>query len=164
MKHCYVHAVGIVSALGAGVASTRAALMRGDTCGMRIEHDWLPHGESCVGRVTAELAALPTEFVEDDCRNNRLLGAAYGQIALPVEKAKEQFGAQRLAVVIGTSTSGIAAGEQAMATKVKRGEFPPSFRIASRRSAPPRRSRRATSERGGPRTLSRPRARPARRR
>ena len=127
MKHCYVHAVGIVSALGAGVASTRAALMRGDTCGMRIEHDWLPHGESCVGRVTAELAALPTEFVEDDCRNNRLLGAAYGQIALPVEKAKEQFGAQRLAVVIGTSTSGIAAGEQAMATKVKRGEFPPSF-------------------------------------
>src|SRR5207302_7646147 len=57
----------------------------------------------------------------------RLLAAAFVQIALQVEKAKDQYGAHRLAVVIGTSTSGIAAGEDAMAAKIKRGAFPPGF-------------------------------------
>ena len=127
MTRCYVQALGIVSALGEGVAATRAAVMRGDTRGMRIERDWLPQGESCVGRVTTELAPLPAQFAEDDCRNNRLLAAALRQIDAEVEKAKEQWGAHRVAVVIGTSTSGIAAGEAAMAAKLKRGEFPPGF-------------------------------------
>ena len=127
MKRCYIHAVGIVSALGDGVAQTRERLMRGDTGGMRVERDWLPEGESCVGRVTTELAPLPPEFAEDDCRNNRLLAAALRQMDSQLESAKAQWGAGRVAVVIGTSTSGIAAGEDAMAAKVKRGEFPPAF-------------------------------------
>ena len=127
MKRCYIQAVGIVSALGEGLAATRAALMRGDTRGMRIESGWLPDGNSCVGRVSTELAPLSAQHTEDDCRNNRLLATAFAQIAAPVEKAKDQYGAHRLAVVIGTSTSGIAAGEDAMAAKVKRGEFPPGF-------------------------------------
>ena len=127
MSRCYVHAVGIVSALGDGVEATRAALMRGDTRGMHVESGWLPDGNSCVGRVSAELPPLPAQFAEDDCRNNRLLAAAFRQIAVAVAKAKDRFGVQRLAVVIGTSTSGIAAGEDAMAAKVKRGEFPPGF-------------------------------------
>ena len=127
MKRCYIQAVGIVSALGDGVAETRERLMRGDTRGMRIERDWLPQGESCVGRVATELAPLPAELAEDDCRNNRLLAAALHQIISQLERARDHWGAQRLAVVIGTSTSGIAAGEDAMAVKLKRGEFPPSF-------------------------------------
>ena len=127
MTRCYVHAVGIISALGAGVEPTRAALMRGDTRGMRVERDWLPQGESCVGRVGTELPPLPAEFAEDDCRNNRLLAAALAQIQGSLQEQRERYGAQRLAVVIGTSTSGIAAGEDAMAAKLKRGAFPPSF-------------------------------------
>jgi len=127
MKRCYIQAVGIVSALGDGVAETRERLMRGDTRGMRIERDWLPQGESCVGRVATELAPLPAELAEDDCRNNRLLATALHQIISQLERARDHWGAQRLAVVIGTSTSGIAAGEDAMAVKLKRGEFPPSF-------------------------------------
>lgn len=127
MTRCYVHAVGIISALGAGVEPTRAALMRGDTRGMRVERDWLPQGDSCVGRVTTELPPLPGPHAEDDCRNNRLLAAAFTQIRAPWEAQRERWGVQRLAVVIGTSTSGIAAGEDAMAAKLKRGEFPPGF-------------------------------------
>ena len=127
MKRCYIQAVGIVSALGNGIDETRERLMRGDTGGMRVERDWLPEGESCVGRVTPEPAPLAPEFAEDDCRNNRLLAAAMAQLGSQVAEARERHGAHRLAVVIGTSTSGIAAGEDAMAAKVKRGEFPPGF-------------------------------------
>jgi 3-oxoacyl-[acyl-carrier-protein] synthase-1 len=122
---CYVHAVGLVCALGSGVAATRAALLRGDTDGMRVESGWLPDGNSCVGRVSAELPPLPAQFAEDDCRNNRLFAAALAQ--LPISEVRERHGAHRLAVVIGTSTSGIAAGEDAMAAKLKHGEFPAGF-------------------------------------
>ncbi|HYY61080.1 MAG TPA: beta-ketoacyl synthase N-terminal-like domain-containing protein, partial [Burkholderiales bacterium] len=127
MKRCYIQAIGIVSALGDGIDETRERLMLGDTRGMHIESGWLPDGNSCVGRVETELPPLPAAFAEDDCRNNRLLAAAFRQIAPQVESAKAQWGSARVAVVIGTSTSGIAAGEDAMAAKVKRGEFPPSF-------------------------------------
>ncbi len=127
MTRCYVHAVGIICALGDGVESTRTALMRGDTRGMRVESGWLPEGNSCVGRVSTELPTLPAHLAEDDCRNNRLLAAALRHIHSQLESAKAQWGPERVAVVIGTSTSGIAAGEDAMAAKVKHGEFPPSF-------------------------------------
>jgi 3-oxoacyl-[acyl-carrier-protein] synthase-1 len=127
MKRCYIQAVGIVSALGDDVESTRTALMRGDTRGMRVESGWLPDGNSCVGRVSTELPTLPAHLAQDDCRNNRLLAAVLLHIHSQLESAKAQWGPERIAVVIGTSTSGIAAGEAAMAAKVKHGEFPPSF-------------------------------------
>ena len=127
MKRCHVQAVGMVSALGSGVDQTRARLMSGDTRGMTIERDWVPNADACVGRVTAELPALPERLALYDCRNNRLLAAALRQIHAPLDRALERHGAARIAVIIGTSTSGIASGERAIAEKLKRGEFPPSF-------------------------------------
>jgi 3-oxoacyl-[acyl-carrier-protein] synthase I len=127
MKRCYVQALGIVSALGEGVEETRAHLMQGETRGMRVERGWVPNGEACVGRVSAELAPLPAPLERYDCRNNRLLAAALAQISTPIERAIDRYGPARLAVVIGTSTSGIAAGEDAIAERLKRGAFPPRF-------------------------------------
>jgi len=127
MTRCYVQAVGIVSALGSGVEPTRERLMRGDTRGMRVERGWVPDAEACVGRVSTELASLPHKWARYECRNNRLLAAAVAQIRAPLERAIERHGAARLAVIIGTSTSGIAAGEHAIAEKTKNGEFPRGF-------------------------------------
>jgi len=124
---CYVQAVGIVSPLGEGLDATRRRLFAGDTSGMRVESGWLPNAPACVGRVTAELAPLPAPLEEHDCRNNRLLAAAAAQIRSAIDAALSRHGAQRVAVVIGTSTSGIASGEDAMAAKIKDGAFPPGF-------------------------------------
>jgi len=127
MTRCYVEAVGIVSALGSGVEETRARLVSGDTRGMRIEGGWVPGAEACIGRVASELATLPEKWGRYECRNNRLLAAALAQIRAPVERAVERHGPARVAVVIGTSTSGIAAGEHAIAEKTKSGDFPRGF-------------------------------------
>jgi 3-oxoacyl-[acyl-carrier-protein] synthase I len=127
MTRCYVQAVGIVSALGSGVHETRARLMSGDPRGMCVERGWVPDADACVGRVVSELPSLPEKWRRYECRNNRLLAAAIAQIRVPLERAIERHGAARLAVVIGTSTSGIAAGEQAIADKLKHGEFPRAF-------------------------------------
>jgi len=127
MTRCYIQAVGIVSALGSGIDATRARLMSGDARGMRVERGWVPGAEACVGPVGSELPSLPEKWARYDCRNNRLLAAALMQIRAPLEQAIERHGPARIAVLIGTSTSGIAAGEQAIAEKLKSGNFPRGF-------------------------------------
>jgi 3-oxoacyl-[acyl-carrier-protein] synthase-1 len=124
---CYVQALGILSPLGEGLESTRRGLFAGDTSGMRVESGWLPNAPACVGRVMAELAPLPAPLAEWDCRNNRLLAAAAAQIRPAIDAALARHGAQRVALVVGTSTSGIAAGEDAMAAKIRDGAFPRGF-------------------------------------
>jgi 3-oxoacyl-[acyl-carrier-protein] synthase-1 len=124
---CYLQALGIISPLGEGLEATRRALFAGDTSGMRVESGWLPNGPACVGRVMGELAPLPSPLEEHDCRNNRLLAAAAAQIRPAIDAALARHGAQRVAIVIGTSTSGIASGEDAMAAKIRDGAFPRGF-------------------------------------
>lgn len=124
---CYVQALGIISPLGEGIDATRRGLFAGDTSGMRIEPGWLPGAPACVGRASAELAPLPAALAEWDCRNNRLLAAAAAQIRPAIDAALARHGAHRVALVVGTSTSGIAAGEDAMAAKIRDGAFPRDF-------------------------------------
>jgi len=106
----FIQALGIVSPLGAGLEATRHALFAGDTSGMKVESGWLPNAPACVGRVMGELAPLPAPLEEWDCRNNRLLAAAADQIRPAIDAAIARHGAKRVALVIGTSTSGIASG------------------------------------------------------
>ena len=123
----YVQALGIVSPLGAGLEATRRGLFAGDSSGMQVESGWLPNAPACVGKVAGELAPLPSPLAEWDCRNNRLLAAAAAQIRPAIDAALERHGARRVALVIGTSTSGIASGEDAMAAKIRDGAFPREF-------------------------------------
>jgi 3-oxoacyl-[acyl-carrier-protein] synthase-1 len=124
---CYIQALGIVSPLGHGLEATRRGLFSGDSSGMQVESGWLPNALACVGKVAGELAPLPAPLEEWDCRNNRLLAAAAAQIRPAIDAALERHGARRVALVIGTSTSGIASGEDAMAAKLKDGAFPRGF-------------------------------------
>jgi 3-oxoacyl-[acyl-carrier-protein] synthase-1 len=123
----FIQALGIVSPLGHGLEATRRALFAGDASGMKVESGWLPNASACVGRVMAELPPLPAPLEEWDCRNNRLLAAAAAQIRPAIDAALARHGAKRVALVIGTSTSGIASGEDAMAAKIRDGVFPPAF-------------------------------------
>ena len=128
----YVQALGILSPLGAGLEATRRGLFAGDSSGMQVESGWLPAslpngGPACVGKVAGKLAPLPSPLEEWDCRNNRLLAAAAAQIRPAIDAALARHGARRVALVIGTSTSGIASGEDAMAAKLKDGAFPREF-------------------------------------
>lgn len=78
-------------------------------------------------RVTAKLPAIPAEFARYDCRNNRLLLAALFQIDEPVATAIARYGADRVGLVLGTSTSGIAEGERAIETAHVTGMIPKAY-------------------------------------
>lgn len=110
-----ITACTVTNALGRGSAASLAALRRGEG-GLRpcdFEDADLP---TWIGRV-AELEAepLPAEFALFDCRNNRLAWLALEQdgFGAAVQKARARYGADRIGVFIGTSTSGIGATERA---------------------------------------------------
>ena len=107
-----------VSAAGHGAAAHRAALLarRG---GLR-PNDYEPHIGGWIGRVPGvESHVLPPALADFDCRNNRLADLALRAdgFADAVADAVERHGANRIAVVLGTSTSGVTAAEDAYRTR-----------------------------------------------
>lgn len=111
---CYLHALGIVNALGQDLASVARALAHGDSSGIAPQS--FIAGTALVGQVQrAALPALPAALAHYECVNNRLLLAALAQLAEPLEQALRRYGPARIGVVLGTSTSGVAASEVALA-------------------------------------------------
>lgn len=80
-----------------------------------------------VGRVDVELPELPAALTAFNCRNNRLAAAALEQIRPNIESAVHAHGTDRIGVVMGTSTSGIAATEDAVSTLKETGDYPVGY-------------------------------------
>lgn len=84
-------------------------------------------GGRWLGKIRAELPALPAPLARFDCRNNRLANAALTQIRPAIEAAKVRYGAGRVAVVMATSTTGIAATEEALRVLATEGDYPRGY-------------------------------------
>jgi 3-oxoacyl-[acyl-carrier-protein] synthase I len=78
-----------------------------------------------VGVVDGPLPAA--QPADSDCRNNRLMQFVLGEIGDAVQAAKRRYGADRIAVILGTSTSGIAEAADAVAAHRRTGAWPQSF-------------------------------------
>lgn len=132
-KPCFLPALGIINALGSGAGEVAPRLFAGDTSGMVLEDGWLPGAPARVGRARSahsdgpEIPALPADYA---CRNNRLLLAALAQIENAVDIALTRHGRNRIGVVLGSSTSGIAEGEAAIAAQRISGVLPAGYHYA----------------------------------
>ncbi|MDR2837356.1 MAG: beta-ketoacyl-[acyl-carrier-protein] synthase family protein [Azonexus sp.] len=118
-----------VNALGRGLAPTLAALREGRS-GLRPCDLMDAALTTWIGRVEGvEDEPVIARLSEYDCRNNRLamLGLAADGFAAAVAKARERYGAHRVAVIIGTSTSGILSTELAYRQRDAAGKLPPDF-------------------------------------
>lgn len=122
---CYLNTLGITNALGEQCSEVAAALFAGSTHGMVHEEGWLPEGPVLVGKVQAALP--PLDCCRDNSRNNRLLLAAVSQIVSEIFIAIERYGPERIGVVLGTSTSGIAEGEAALLALNAKGKLPNEY-------------------------------------
>jgi len=115
---------------GSGRAPLLEALRNGRT-GLRRNDFGREPLATWVGRVPGvEDAPLPGEFDTWDCRNNRLawLGLARDGFLEAVAAARERYGRERVALVLGTSTACIGATEEAYARLTPAGEFPADLR------------------------------------
>lgn len=109
----YISAVGMINALGKDVTEIAANLVRGISPGMLLREGWIPgQGAVMLGGVDSELPSIPEAFSAHRTRNNQLLLASLSQIQPIVDKAIAQFGRDRIAVVMGTSTSGLDEGDR----------------------------------------------------
>jgi len=103
-----------ISAIGRGAAAHLRAL-RARAGGLR-PNDFDPSAGGWIGRVDGiEAHRLPGSLAALDCRNHRLADMALQTDGFDeaVAEARAAYGPGRIAVVLGTSTSGIAAGEDA---------------------------------------------------
>jgi len=123
-----------VNALGRGIAAIHAALASGRS-GLRPCAFERVAIETWIGEVDG-LDGLPVieRLAEFDCRNNRLAQLALEQddFSRRVADARGRYGAQRIAVVLGTSTSGILETEHAYQQRdAETGRLPAGFRFAT---------------------------------
>jgi len=110
-----VTAYTATSALGHGLAAQLDALAHGRS-GLR-PNDFGSAPLACwIGRVEGvEATALPPALADWDCRNNRLawLGLRQDGFIDRIRIARERYGANRIALLLGTSTASIGATEEA---------------------------------------------------
>ena len=104
-----------VNACGHGLDETRAALRR-EQSGLR-PCDFDDVGlDTYIGRVkSVENCPVDESLRAFDCRNNRLAQMALraDEFAAAVARSVTRYGSDRIAVIMGTSTSGIGEGEAA---------------------------------------------------
>ncbi len=120
----------MINALGAGAEEIGPRLFAGDTSRLTLRTDLVPDRTLLLGEVRSPLPKIPRSLARYDCRNNALALAALMQIEPAIAAARASFGAHRLGVVMGTSTSGVGDAEQAIRHQQETGGLTPSFAYA----------------------------------
>lgn len=123
----YLNALGVICSLGRGPDDVARTLFAGDCSGMQRESGWVPDRSLTVGAVKGNLAAIPAELQQQKSRNNQLLLEAALQIRDDIDHAIERYGRERIAVVLGTSTSGIDEASRGIAHYLQAQQFPAEY-------------------------------------
>lgn len=126
MKPLPVTAYTLVSALGRGQAAHVRALRDG-ACGLRAQAFESAAFDAWLGLIDGlDDQRLSGELARHDCRNNRLAALALRGDGFDdaVRRAVARHGAQRIAVLVGTSTSGILQTELAYRERGADGALP----------------------------------------
>jgi 3-oxoacyl-[acyl-carrier-protein] synthase I len=123
-----------VNALGRGNAAVLEALIAART-GLKPCTFEQVQLETWAGEVAGlDDLRVSERLAEFDCRNNRLAELALEQdgFAARIAQAREKYGARRIAVILGTSTSGILETEHAYRQRdPQTGALPASYRFAT---------------------------------
>jgi len=124
----YLQELGLICALGADKPSVREALFKPTApTALTPTEAYSPGRELHLGQVQQALPCLADLPACYQSRNNAMAWAALLQIRPAVDAAIEQYGADRVAVVLGTSTSGLPEGEAARLFYEQRGTWPTGF-------------------------------------
>jgi 3-oxoacyl-[acyl-carrier-protein] synthase-1 len=130
IRPLHISAFTVCSAMGEGRAATLESL-RSRRSGLRPNDFGTSPIPTWIGRVSGlEEQALPETLSEWECRNNRLAwrGLLADNFLDAAFAARERYGADRVAVVMGTSTSSIGASEEAYTRLDPDGRYPADLR------------------------------------
>jgi 3-oxoacyl-[acyl-carrier-protein] synthase-1 len=120
-------ALGIVTSLGSGTGETWPRLLCSDQSRFYHRSDLVPDRKLLVGGVAEPLPEIPQRLARFACRNNQMVLSALSQLEKPIADAVERFGAQRVGVAVGSSTSGVGDAERAIRHQHETGELSKQF-------------------------------------
>ncbi len=129
MTDCYIHTAAALCAAGA-TQTLAKHLFTLEASPLVFSDAYSPGRGQPLGRVGDLRGHANT-------RTNRLLEATLAQLQPALGRLIDRAGKNRVGVVIGTSTSGIAEGEAAFAHRLHRGKFPESFEYAQQELVTP---------------------------
>lgn len=120
----YIHEYAVVCSLGNTTPAVRDNLLSTDP--QSVSH----HVETIGGRsVPIGIAPIMQGESAADTRSNQIADHCLTEMRLAIERHIEHAGASRVAVVVGTSTSGVREAEAALSERIVAGSWPSAFRL-----------------------------------
>ena len=125
----YLNQLGMVCPLGNTCDDIKRRMLDSAQSGVVMTDFYSPGCPLPLGQIDTGLALPSVEELpmRDRSRNNQLALAALTPIRPAVDAAIERYGTDRIGIVIGTSTSGMAEGESALRHHASTGRMPESF-------------------------------------
>jgi 3-oxoacyl-[acyl-carrier-protein] synthase-1 len=123
----YLNALGMICPLGNTCDEITRGLLDLAQSRVVMTETYSPGHPLPLGQIDAALPPLDELPLRERSRNNQLALAAVTQIRPAVDEAIERYGAARIGLVLGTSTSGIAEGESALRQYAITGALPDQF-------------------------------------
>ena len=133
----YLNDCALVCALGDERGAIRRRLLEDAASGLALSDACSPGRALPLGRVDCALPALDHLPLPMRSRNNALALAALAQIRPAVDAAIARYGADRVGVIVGTSTSGVGATESAVAAHAAAGVLPAGFHYGQQEMGSP---------------------------
>jgi len=124
---CYLNELGLINPLGRGKTAVCEALLAGKSTRLGSRWPLLRGGEAVVWACQDELPDIPQALAHRASRNNQLILAALAEMETAVQAHIARSGPGRIGIVLGSSTSGVAEGEQAVAHFLASGDRPRDF-------------------------------------
>jgi 3-oxoacyl-[acyl-carrier-protein] synthase-1 len=125
-NHCRLEAIGILNCAGSTATEVLGHVLTADS---RVggKHALLSGRSVPAGAVTEELPVAPAGLKPIWSRNASLAFAAFRQFEPKAAELCERYGSERIGIVLGSSTSGIAEGERAVRAHAIDGELPSDY-------------------------------------
>jgi len=133
----YLNECGIVCSLGDTHDAIATRLLDQARSGVQMTDAWSAGRMLPLGRVELDFPAMDSWPQAQRSRNNQLALAALAQIRPAVDHAIAAYGADRVGVVIGTSTSGVAETERALREYHTTGQLPANFHYGKQEMGSP---------------------------
>lgn len=136
----YINHAGIACSLGVGLSVVEDQLFKPDhnNCDFFTVTDaFSPSRAIPLGLVTQTLS--PLEAPHENTQTNRLLVASMQDLLPQIEDLKSRYGAHRIGIIVGTSTSGIAEGEAALVNDNNQYSTKPGYQYKTQEMSGPAR-------------------------
>lgn len=137
----YLNHLGLVCSMGGSLEEVRQHLFSSGNRCLTTTDRFTPGRPLPVGMVHSPLPDLAHGISQqhplEHTRTNQLLAAALTQIQTAFDRARQGIDPLRIGVILGTSTSGIAEGERAIAHHLQQQQLPAGFDYRQQEMANP---------------------------